>query len=1232
MVSHEVQEFFSRWNLNSELLRELKTTLSVINAVLNEAEEKQVKNPVVKEWVNKLKDAAYDAQDLLDEIATDAAVYKLKAEMKISTSKVRSFNLTSRSPSYKGIELKIEETLGRLEYLAKERDLLGLEEGGGCEKPSQKRRTTSLVEESGVYGRDGDSEAIIELLLADAGSGDNISVIPIVGMGGVGKTTLAQLVYNKEWVTERFDVRAWVCVSQEFDILRITKTVLEAVTSSTGDTDDLDLLQVRLKKSLAGKKFLIVLDDVWNENYLDWEVLRTPFKSGANGSKVILTTRNETVASIARTVRTYHLKPLTDEDCWLLFAKHAFGNRESTAYPNLVLIGKDIVKKCNGLPLAAKTLGSLLRLKLDPKEWVKILESNIWNFSDCESNILPALRLSYHYLPSHLKPCFAYCSIFPKNFKFQKEQLVLLWMAEDFLLHPKRENLEKVGVEYFNDLASRSFFQRSSGKNSYYVMHDLLNDLALFVSGEFFFRMDSNNSNCLSEKTRYFSYFRLKFDAYEKFEACLRAKGLRSFLPSNVSVRYGCLSTKIVLHLLPELRSLRVLSLSHYWNLTVLPDSICNLKQLRYLDISHTAIEVLPESVCTLYNLQTMLLSCCRFLTELPANMGWLINLRHLDISGTNLIEMPLLMGKLRSLQTLTSFILGKKGGSSIKELRELRQLKGSLSVLKLENVVYVRDALEANLRDKLQLNELVLKWGGDTNDSKKDGEVLDKLQPHANLTKLTIENFGGTIFSDWLGHASYNIVSVQIHNCKYCLFLPPFGQLPSLKNLSIVGLDGVVNIGTEFYGTGASRSRPFGSLENLRFKNMSELQEWLPFTDDNGGAVAFPRLLQLCIQNCPKLTTGLPNGLFSLKELVINNCQQLDSSLPRAPAICQLNLQYCHKVLLNELPPQVLNLRISGYDNLVSLPNVNNHCLHKLDITDCPSLMLLPSMADTLKSLGVKNCGKLVFPMHQCYASLESLCIRSSCDSLSSFPLDLFPKLNHLGIHGCNNLQTLSFSCQGPLQHHVSLRRLEISNCSNFVSFPEEGLPAPNLTWFQVRNCNNLKALPDQMHTLLPSLRTLTIRICRELELLPDGGLPSSLNSLEIFSCERLIASCLGWGLQALPSLRRFYVNGRVRSPESFPERALLPSCLISLEIWNNLLLKSLNGDELHHLIALKKLGIGRCPNLHSMPKEGLPTSLLFLSVKECPLLTKRCLRENGVDWPKIAHIPIIRIDDKVI
>ena len=1234
MASREVLDFFSRWKLNTESLRKLRTTLLYIDAVLNDAEEKQIKNPAVKKWVNELKDTAYQAQDLLDEITTDASRHKLEAELDMCVSKVRSFNLTSLSSSYLGIEPKLEEILGRLEFLAKERDILGLKEGSG-EKPSRKWETTSVVEESSVYGRDDDKVSIIKLLQANDGSGDNISVIPIVGMGGVGKTTLGQLVYNKKLVMDLFDVRAWVWVSQEYDVLRITKSILEAVTSSASDSDNLDLLQVSLKNSLMGRKFLIVLDDVWSENYVDWDAFLIVLKSGAYGSRIIVTTRHESVASTVRTgkVPTYLLMPLSDEDCWLLFAKLAFGNIDTQEYPELELIGKKVVKKCNGLPLAAKTLGGLLRVKLDPKEWVKILESNIWNFSDSKSSILPALRMSYHYLPSYLKPCFAYFSIFPKNFKFKKEELVLLWMAEDFLLSTETENLEEVGSGYFDELVSRSFLQQLGGRSIRYVMHDLLNDLAKFVSGEFCFRMVGNDSDGLSENTRYFSYSRRKCDAYVRFEALHKAKGLRTFLQSsNVSAGRVYLNNNVILNLLPALRSLRV-SLFSYCNLTELPDLISTLKHLRYLDLSHTAIKVLPESVCTLYNLQTLLLSYCRSLIELPANMGCLINMRHLDISGTNLIKMPLLMGRLKSLQTLSAFILGKNGGSGINELRDLRQLKGSLFILKLENVVNARDALEANLRDKLQLEELVLKWGGHTNDTKKDREVLDQLQPHAYLKRLTIENYGGTTFSDWLGHASYKIEYVKLHNCKYCFFLPPFGKLPNLKYLSIVGLN-IETIDTDFYGTAAFGIKPFGSLETLRFENMLQLKEWLPFTDVNGGAVAFPCLQRLFIQNCPKLTKGLPDGLFSLKVLVIDKCQQLVASVPSAPAIRELKLQYCHKVLLNELPALVLKLRISGYDALESFHMDNNHCLQELDISDCPSLMLLPScgISDTLKSLSVKNCEKLLFPMHQCYTSLESLHIRCSCNSLVSFQLDLFPKLNHLDIHGCLHLQSLSVPNHGPLHHLASLRSLEISNCSNFVSFPEEGLPAPSLTWFRVDSCYNLKALPEQMHTLLPSLVTLSLQNCPELESFPEGGLPSNLKSLEICSCDKLIPGRMEWGLQGLSSLRSFCIKGKCENLESFPDRGLLPSSLISLDIWDLQHLKSLKGGELQHLTELKNLRIGYCPIFQSMPEGGLPTSLTSLIVKKCPMLKKRCQSENGEDWQKIKHIPVIELDNEVI
>ena len=157
------------------------------------------------------------------------------------------------------------------------------------------------------------------------------------------------------------------------------------------------------------------------------------------------------------------------------------------------------------------------------------------------------------------------------------------------------------------------------------------------------------------------------------------------------------------------------------------------------------------------------------------------------------------------------------------------------------------------------------------------------------------------------------------------------------------------------------------------------------------------------------------------------------------------------------------------------------------------------------------------------------------------SFPLEIFPKLNHLDIHGCQNLHSFSFSNRGPLQHLLSLKSLKITKCSNFVSLSKEELHAPNLIRFCVYNCNNLKVLPDQMHTLFPSLQTLSIRCCPELESFPEVGLPSSLNSLDIRSCDKLIVGRMGWSLKGLHSNRSFYISDEWETWEAFPERGFL-------------------------------------------------------------------------------------------
>ncbi|XP_018820342.2 putative disease resistance RPP13-like protein 1 [Juglans regia] len=353
-------------------------------------------------------------------------------------------------------------------------------------------------------------------------------------MGGLGKSTLAQLVYNDKKVQKHFDLVAWVCVSEEFDMFKLTKTILEAVApSSTSNIQDPNQLQLQLKEKLMGKKFLLVLDDVWNRNYTECEILSNPFKSGAQGSRIILTTRDVDVASAMRAFEIHHLKELQEEDCWKLFARHAFMHDANTyMHSEFEELGRQIVDKCKGLPLAIKTIGALLRSKaLDVSEWDKVLNSDIWSLSNHEEiQILPALRLSYKHLLSHIKQCFAYCSIFPKDYSFKKDELVLLWMAEGLLHETENKTMEEIGSDYFVTLVSRSLFQKSSEDEFNFVMHDLTNDLAKFVSGEFTFRLEvDRRSHRNVNKTRHVSYARNVFENFQKFEALQEATQLRTF-------------------------------------------------------------------------------------------------------------------------------------------------------------------------------------------------------------------------------------------------------------------------------------------------------------------------------------------------------------------------------------------------------------------------------------------------------------------------------------------------------------------------------------------------------------------------------------------------------------------------------------------------------------------------------------------------------------------------------
>ncbi|XP_043713332.1 putative disease resistance protein RGA3 [Telopea speciosissima] len=286
-------------------------------------------------------------------------------------SKVREINEKLQSVAQKGVALGLNPSMG-----------------SGSSRPkvfSERPPTSSVVNRSKVFGREEDTSKIIKWLLSDdktpssSKNDNNFSVLPIVGMGGAGKTTLAQLVYNHETVEKHFGLKAWVCVSEDFDVVRLTKEILESATNSTHTSDSLDKLQVELKKALSNKRFLLVLDDMWNENYLRWDALSTVFASGKQGSKILVTTRNKSVSSIVHTVPNDHdLKGLSDEVYFAMVKKHAFLD-ENSSDANIMLksFGQEIVKKCKGSLLAVKTLAGLLRDKRNNSEWKDILENEI---------------------------------------------------------------------------------------------------------------------------------------------------------------------------------------------------------------------------------------------------------------------------------------------------------------------------------------------------------------------------------------------------------------------------------------------------------------------------------------------------------------------------------------------------------------------------------------------------------------------------------------------------------------------------------------------------------------------------------------------------------------------------------------------------------------------------------------------------------------------------------------
>ncbi|KAJ3674776.1 hypothetical protein LUZ60_005392 [Juncus effusus] len=501
-----------------EDLKKLERTMKQIQAIATDAEQRGVKDQAEKLRIKELKEVAYDVDDVVDEYEFEVLSAKIRAGIHLGGDdykRKREDEVNQVTPSQlivpvpTELAIRIKDIRERFDEIINEWEVLRWSENDNRGRYDvdmvAMTESTSLVHEPSIHGRDKDKENIIKILISDDSTYDgagSLSVLPLVGMGGIGKTALAQLVYNDPRVCEYFQLRAWVCVSEDFSVKILTRNIIDSFTNKPCNFVQLNELQRSLVNEVMGKRFLIVLDDVWNDKPNLWHSLKAPL-TGTSFGKIIVTTRNENVARIMKTMPSYVLNYLSFEHCWSLFTQLAFECQDPNSNPGLVEIGREIVRKCGGLPLAVKALGSLLRFELDVENWQEILDS--WELEMRNSDVLPALKVSYDRLPAYLKQCFHVLGLFPKDYFILKENLVRLWLSLGLVQPEGRKSPEDIGEGYANELLQRSMLQLKDGLEGCFIMHDLVNDLAQSVSRDDVSRIEHDMLHKLPAEVRYIS-------------------------------------------------------------------------------------------------------------------------------------------------------------------------------------------------------------------------------------------------------------------------------------------------------------------------------------------------------------------------------------------------------------------------------------------------------------------------------------------------------------------------------------------------------------------------------------------------------------------------------------------------------------------------------------------------------------------------------------------------------
>ncbi|CAL4994061.1 unnamed protein product [Urochloa decumbens] len=1097
------------------------------------------------------------------------------------------------------------------------------------------RETSSDVVEKLIVGRIEEKEKLMTLF---EGTSEKIVILPIHGIGGIGKTTFARMIYNDPKL--KCYSHVWVHVSRRFGLNKICKSISSQLSAKKSLANERQMTQCCFTKLLSGKKILIVLDDLWEDNQFQLQSLKDMLYCKDSNIIILVTTRSECVAErICTNLQPYKILPLTNDMCWEII-KQRSGVEDRDDKEQLMGIGQEIAQKCGGVALAAISLGFTLR-SMNFDQWVKVKDNGIWNEPVTKdftltNHVLASLNLSYSYMDPCLKRCFDYCGIFQKGQMLAKQDLIHQWISLGLIKPTKMLSTMQLSEKYIMQLLGLSFLQHSvspttsgayHGHASFFTMHDLVHDLAVLVLGDdILYQCKQGNAGGSTCR-------------YAVLSDCRKPLKLSTTSPAMLkALRFqDCFRTRLRNVAFSSAKSLRVLDLSECF-IQKLPDSIGRLKQLGYLKAHRIQDQMVPSCITKLSKLNYLSLSESSELLVLPESIGDIVGLLHLDLSCCSGIEqLPESLGNLERLVHLDL--------SECSSLTGVPESLGSLTKLQYLNLSGIR-----------WLAKLPTSFG--------------------NLCSLVHLNLAECVHLIGVPGSLSGFTKLQYLNLSCC------SRLGKNRHESLRGLQDVVEILTELrylnlehclesmYGDQPADERIsfLCNKSNLEYLNISHNKNLysIPETVAKLGKL---RTLDLSFcRNLQRLPATI-SEIDSLKFLEISNCSKLDkSTVPQSINSSILLPHFLVHAGDGESTSTVVHLEyenptklyISMLENVMSAEEAQRIKLAEKSRIEELGLLwtrdakrfvddkevlreLVPP--DSVEIFKLEGYNSVSFPswMANVATYLPYLVIiyiweLPNCKNLP--PLGQLPNLEKLSIVGVDQLTKIDAEFYGGMR---PFRRLDDITLVGLECLEE---------WNTTYSCGE----DGLIELVLPNLLSLNIHFCPKLSFQPR--LPGGNYKLSISGCDELILSSWGdighvrassyaaatelnvencfeplhhWSLlRHLPGLTGLSIKHCYDLTCDSPDFLRGLSSLQRLSVKNCKYITSLP-EMLGNLITLTEFEIVNCKRINSLPESIQQlTCLQRLQIASCPKLVQWCqLEENE---KKLGYIKDKEIGDHLL